>query len=162
MIQTNNRFYFGISIIILGIIALLISSGRFSQIDALVGVALFWGSAFLFARIYLRDDRKWWAVIPAGILFVLGALVIIDAFTLLSSGYQGTVFCLGLALTFLYLWMQRNSNNKLHWAVYPALALTILTILIFAHQLKRLDSSMLVASAIILLGGWLLYKALRS
>ncbi|MBN2355737.1 hypothetical protein JXO59_06460 [candidate division KSB1 bacterium] len=159
---SNNRLYLGLSIIILGIFVLLTNTGHIIHIGALFLGAIFIASAVLFARLFMRDDRKWWAVIPAGILFTLGTLVIIDGYHLLGAVYQWIVLFLGIAMTFAFLWTRRDAENRLHWCIYPAVVTGLIAILLYLGGIHRLDGGTFIALLIMMVGVWLLVKAIRS
>ena len=81
------------------------------------------GAGFLVAY---RDDReRWWAVIPGGVLLTLALVAGLDNFASPMGG--GPVFFLGLAAVFWYLY--RHPSQEKRWAVYPAVALTVLALL---------------------------------
>ena len=81
------------------------------------------GAGFLVAY---RDDRKrWWAVIPGGVLLTLALVAGLDNFASPLGG--GPVLFLGLAAVFWYLY--RHPSQDKRWAVYPAVALTVLALL---------------------------------
>ena len=81
------------------------------------------GAGFLVAY---RDDReRWWAVIPGGVLLTLALVAGLDSFPSPLDG--GPIFFLGLAAIFWYLY--RHPRQEKRWAVYPAVALTVLALL---------------------------------
>ncbi|HEX7003807.1 MAG TPA: hypothetical protein VF168_06445 [Trueperaceae bacterium] len=95
------------------------------------------GAGFLVAY---RDDReRWWAVIPGGVLLTLALVAGLDSFASPLGG--GPIFFLGLAAVFWYLY--RHPNQEKRWAVYPAVALTVLALLTLSFS-----------------GGWVLPVAL--
>ena len=91
-----------------------------------LGGAAFLGSLGLAFWLAWRDDeRRWWALIPAGTLLALGVTALVDG-TRLGAGAAGSVFLLGLAATFYALTRLRVEPQG--WAIFPAGALALLAI----------------------------------
>jgi hypothetical protein len=76
-----------------------------------------------FAMIYRLDSKHWWAVIPAGVLLTLATVA--GSEVVFRGWDAGPLFFAGLAATFGYLYL----SVRKHWAVYPALALLIISLL---------------------------------
>jgi hypothetical protein len=87
------------------------------------------GFAFLgsiglgFAYLYRSDRARWWAVIPAGVLWSLALTALLDTRGF-AVGSSGAVLMFGLALTFYLL--TRLPERAQAWGVYPAAALAVL------------------------------------
>ena len=45
--------------------------------NSLLGTIFFWGVAALFATAYVRNAEKWGLIIPIGVLFTLGLIVLL-------------------------------------------------------------------------------------
>lgn len=127
--------------------------------DEVSGTILFWSGAAVFAFLYVRDNRMWWAVIPAGILFTLGVVVLTEGFGLLNSGLEGTVLFLGFGLTFMYLYMQRNEQNKLDWAIWPGGFLLAFAVFVYLQNMDWMDKDFFLPVILIIIGGYLIYRA---
>lgn len=83
-------------------------------------------SGAVFAAVYLRDRRRWWAVLPAGTLF---SLALVALFSAVFPGWGAApVFFLGLAGTFSYLYLLPAARGGQRWAIYPALGSIALTL----------------------------------
>jgi|GEM_PF-6130480 len=158
--RSTPRLFFGLALIVAGL--LFIFSDRLSHIGPLIAGLMLWAGAVLFAILYLEDDLKWWAMIPAGLLLTIGTLIILSAFDLAGVHLRNVIFMAGLALTFFYLWGHRNPENKLGWTIYPAAAAGLMALLTFFDRTRWLDGATLLAAGIILVGGWLLVRALRA
>jgi hypothetical protein len=89
------------------------------------------GAAFLaslgagFLSLYVARRERWWALIPAGTLLTLALVA--------ASGddggvTSGTLFFLGLAVTFLVLW--RLPDHPQRWAVFPAAGLAAMALIV--------------------------------
>jgi hypothetical protein len=141
----------------LGIIILL---ENFSSLgDEWSGTILFWSGALIFGFFYVKDNKKWWAVIPAGTLFTLGAIVLIDEYNWLNNGLEGSVLFLGLGLTFIFLYLQRNAENKLGWAIWPGGILSLFALFVYFQNVNWLDEDFIFPAILILVGGFLIFKA---
>jgi hypothetical protein len=104
------------------------------------------GAGFLFmvalgfTGFVLWKQKNWWAIIPAGVFASLGLVVVLVHLipredyprlpNTLSWGVYTWVLFLGFAATFGVLWLMRKSQPT-GWAVYPAIGLLALAVLIF-------------------------------
>ncbi len=129
--------------------------------DELISLIFLWGGAILFGSIYANKAKHWWAIIPAGLFFTLGAMVAIDAFQLLPNKHRGVIFFFGVGLTFVYLWSQGNALARLTWAKYPAAAMILVALGIFIESADWLRWDVLLPAAMVLMGAFILYGALR-
>jgi len=120
--------------------------------DDLLGVAIFWCAAFAFGYIYYRDKKKWWGIIPSGTCFTLGTVVLLDVLDLTRPDFGGIVFFLGIGLTFIYLWTQANSVNKLKWAIYPAVGCLVLALFLYIESATRHGFDLFFSILLILIG----------
>lgn len=120
-----------------------------------IGGGIFLGAIGLsFWIIYLSGRERWWAIIPGGVLFTLAAVSVVDElFVGLDSG---SVFFLGLALTFLLVGLLAG----MRWAFWPAGSLAVLgTFLLFQSQTYLL--SYIAAAALIGFGVVIIWRSLR-
>ncbi len=91
-----------------------------------LGGAAFLGSLGLaFGLAWREDERRWWALIPAGTLLALGLTALVDG-TRMGAAVSGSVFLLGLAATFFALTRLRVEPQA--WAIFPAGALALLAV----------------------------------
>lgn len=98
------------------------SSGRFS------GVPVLGFPAMVFGLIYLRNPKRWWALMPAGVLSSLALLV---TFEELFPRWDATpVLFLGFAATFSIIYLLSPQRGGKRWALYPAILFIILTVLV--------------------------------
>ncbi len=118
------------------------------------------GGAFLasigigFVALFVRDERRWWAVIPAGVLLTLGLVAVYDDWLFPGTDLGGTLFFLGLAATFAFLYLHPRIQQA--WAIWPALALGVLAILTVSFR-----GGWVLPVALIALGAWLLTRQSR-
>ena len=119
--QRYWRAIAGFALLGIGVLLLLgwpsVSLGTWSGAVVILGVALgFWAVA-------LAHADNWWAVIPAGVLTVIGLLVGLGAD--LSTPLWLAAFFLGLGMVFLLLYLIRFGQHDTRWAGIPAAALLL-------------------------------------
>jgi hypothetical protein len=131
--------------------------------------AAYYGPIFLFAvalpffYVYFRYPENWWAIIPAGsvtVIAIIAALAIAGFINdggrgaFVSAGIANAILMGGLAITFAVIWLRHEKP----WAkiVTVVLALVAVASVFFASY-----SQLLWPVAIILVGIYLLYTALR-
>jgi hypothetical protein len=122
-----------------------------------IGGAIFLGAIGLsFWAVYLTGRDRWWAIIPGGVLFTLAVVSALpDEF--LGGLSSGGVFFLGLALTFLLVALLAGMG----WAYWPAGALSVFGVFLLFQSGVSLFSY-LAAAALILAGGYMVLRSLRS
>lgn len=99
-------------------IVAIASGGRFSASAALGFPALG------FVLTYLHDRRRWWAMIPAGLLASLAMLLSFNA--LLPKWDATPILFLGFAATFAWLYLTCAKR----WAIIPTIVFILLTVLL--------------------------------
>jgi hypothetical protein len=119
--QRYWRAIAGFSLLGIGILLLIgwpnVSLGTWSGAVVILSVALgFWA-------VSLVHVDNWWAVIPAGVLTVIGVLVGLGAD--LSQALWLSAFFVGLGLVFLLLYLIRFGQHDTRWAGIPAAALLL-------------------------------------
>ncbi len=93
------------------------------------GAVVMFGIALPFFFVYFRSpDNNWWAIIPAGVLSVIGvvaALAITGLITDATSGGLVNAFLMaGIAATFSVLWLRHHKD----WARIVTIVLSILAV----------------------------------
>ena len=119
------------------------------------------GAIFLFAiglsfwLIYINNTSNWWAIIPGGVLWVLAGVTLLpqDVF------FLGSIFFIGLALTFLLVFILPKPEGRMKWALYPAGALLLVGLLAAIGSANWLE--FIWPLALLVGGGLLIYFALR-
>ena len=113
------------------------------------------GLAFLI--IYLLNWENWWALIPAGVLFTLAVVAVLDE--VYPQMDTGSVFFVGLGLTFAALALLPNPIGQMRWAFIPAVILIVIGIVMAAVQFPVL--SVVFALALIVVGIFFLFRAFQ-
>lgn len=97
----------------------------------LSGPAFLGFAALAFWLVYLgepgRRGRIGWAIIPAGVLSTLATVAAVDA--LRPRWDSGSVFLLGMTATFTAIYLLPRERGGGRWALWPALAWGVLTVL---------------------------------
>ena len=98
----------------------------------LSGPAFLGFAAFAFWLVYRTPSRKQpvtgWAIIPAGVLTTLATVAAVDSFRPRWDG--GAVFLLGMTATFTVIYLLPPERGGGRWALWPALAWALLTVLV--------------------------------
>ena len=118
----------------------------------MLGAAFLYTIFAVFAFVFTRDRSGWWAVIPAGVCFTLGTVVLVDTFHWLNSDLNGVVFFLGLGLTFYYLWSLRQNVENVDWAIWPAGVLLGLALLVYINEVNWIRDDFIFPLLIIVVG----------
>lgn len=122
------------------------------------GSIVLWGIGLSFALVYLVDHENWWAIIPAGVLISIG--IVVGFSTILAGELTAAFFFIGLGSTFAILALIPTPEGKMRWAWIPALVLLGLglALLIISEDIFRIIGAL----GLIALGGFLIYRTLRS
>ena len=151
-------FIMGSLLIALGL--LIILNALFPVVNDLTGILFLWLAALIFGGLYVRNEKQWWAVIVAGVLFTNGSISVLHSFSLINPEYFSGIFFLGIGLTFSFLWMVGRSTQELSWARFPALVLLLFSLWQFVSLHYWVNFSLIIALLIILTGIFLTVKAL--
>ncbi len=97
----------------------------------LSGPAFLGFGALAFWLVYRTPTRQRpvtpWAIIPTGVLSTLAAVAAVDALRPRWDG--GAVFLLGMTATFTVIYLLPREHGGGRWALWPALAWALLTVL---------------------------------
>jgi hypothetical protein len=111
------------------------------------------GLSFFIIFITGRHER-WWAIIPGGVLLTLASVTLVsDQFG--DGMAAGGIFFLGLAVTFLVVYLVM----RMKWALWPAGALGLMGsfLMLGAGNL----ASFVFPALLIIVGGFLVFRATR-
>lgn len=150
-----------------GIIGLTIIFAAFRIIPSyyrsgITGVIMLWGLALIFATIFLTPRRQSWSLLPMGIFFTNGVVVLLSTLRWLDTGNLWVVTLAGLGLSFglLYLVDWRRRLNQ--WAKYPALVFFGIALIVLFFNNRNIFLSQINFSVILILaGGLLVFLGLR-
>ena len=124
--------------------------------DELIGTLILWCIASIFITIHFQRPNNWWAIIPGGIFFIFGVMVVLTGFKFLDDDRLWFVFFLGLSLIFWYLFLIKNKQNRLGWAQYPAIILSLFSFLILSITWDNQLTAILLPISIIIVGIYLI------
>ncbi len=114
--------------------------------------AIFLGSlALAFFAVYLTDQSRWWGIIPGGVLATLAVLSVTSDLQALSDVANGSIFFIGLGITFLLVALLPNPVTRMNWAYIPAVVLVLLGVFLGNTEVLGMTSYLLPA-ALVLLG----------
>jgi hypothetical protein len=151
-VYLNNRRHWWALIpgfTLLGVAVTVFISNFFPQLDDISGgLFVLGGIGLAFATVYLADRRNWWAIIPAGVMFTLAVISVLDQ--LLIGFDTGSLLFLGLALTFVGVALLPNPQGQMKWAWYPAVVLAVIGLIIAASSQNLLR---FLGPLILILGG---------
>lgn len=121
-----------------------------------IGGMLFLGSIGIgFLAVYVRTAlREWWAIIPGGVLLTLATVAGLESF--LNDAVTGSIFMLGLGLTFAAVYLAPTPVGRNRWAAIPASIMTIIGLASILSNTRMLG--VLGAIGLIGLGGYLLLR----
>ena len=108
---------------LLGIGAVILLGWQNVELGDWRGALVLFGVALGFWAVLLAHADNWWAVIPAGVLTVVGLLVGLHA-DLTQAGWLAALL-VGLGLVFALLYLVRFGQHDTHWAGIPAAALLL-------------------------------------
>jgi hypothetical protein len=112
------------------------------------------GIALGFWVIYLTDIDRWWAIIPGGVILTLAIATLTDVF---GAGFDGgSIFFLGMGVTFLLLWVLPTRGRSMSWALIPAVVLLAMGLLLSAAAASLINY--LVPVLFIVIGAFFLLR----
>jgi hypothetical protein len=121
------------------------------------GTIFLGGLALPFLLIYLINRTHWWGLIPGG---VLATLAVVAGVSENMNGFAvGGLFFLGLGLTFLVIWFAPTPQGRMGWAIFPAIPLLILGLLLITPFASL--AGFVWPVVLMLAGAYLLFRAFR-
>jgi hypothetical protein len=105
--------------VLLGLCATFIIS-FFPRLGDLAGGAFLASISAAFWIVYLLDRKKWWGIIPGG---VMATLAVVAAAGSRLGEFSGVLFFLGMSLTFAVLALVPVNDTHMKWPWIPAAAL---------------------------------------
>lgn len=124
--------------------------------DILTPALILGGIGASFLVVYLLNRSFWWAIIPMGVMFSIVLMIVLDPIMPQSA----IIFFLGLTATFGALaLLPLNGGKRATWPLYPAAAMLFVAFLISLSETNW--AGYLVPVIIILVGGYLVFRAVR-
>jgi len=120
------------------------------------------GIGLSFIAVYFHNTKQWWAIIPGGCILVVFIVNMLDEIFYLQRGIPAFLLFFGIGLIFLYLYLIRDKNNRLNWAFYPAIALTLLGLFQLYFATRDSSIQIVIAAVLILFGIVLVIRAIRN
>lgn len=112
-----------------------------------------------FWAVYLRDRRRWWSLIPAGILLTLAIVTVVTE--AVGGAQGGAIFLFGAAITFVLVAALPSGASRRWWAWIPAGVLALGGIAVIASVSEWFTVlNVLWPIAVISAGGLLIWRAL--
>ena len=102
--------------------------------ETLAGL-LFLALAIAFAIVYGTDRRNWWAIIPGGILLVIGLLVLLSQ--RLPFELLGVLLFVGIGLVFFLVYLLGPAKREVWWALIPGTALVLSGLVTYSLTVGR-------------------------
>ena len=87
--------------------------------DDTIGALLFILVAAVFFLQLRKGRRAWWAVIPGGFSLVMAGHVLLNLWCWNPGPLHGVLFFGGTGLTFGIVYLMKNAQYKLDWALWP-------------------------------------------
>lgn len=121
-----------------------------------LGAAIFMALlAVSFLIILLVRKANWWAIIPGGV--ILSVAVMIGFSNIVSGTALVSILFLGMAITFVAVYLLPNSIGKMKWALYPAVAFALLGLLFLITAGSAF--TLVAAAALIVVGVYIIVRS---
>jgi hypothetical protein len=121
-------------------------------IGEIIPVYVLWAIAFPFLVGFLRNRANWGLLIPAYVLFAVGAMVGLIGLGFLSDLLIPAYVMIAIALPFFVVYLR---NPKNWWALIPG---GIMGIIAVGFLLATPEVRYIVPAALVLLGIWILIR----
>jgi hypothetical protein len=145
-------------IILLSIAANIVVDAFLPGVAHLSGAIILGGIGLSFAAVYLVNRQNWWAIIPAGVMFTVAIMSVVEP-ALEKKLDTGGIFFVGLGLTFILVALLPTPHGQMKWAYIPAVVLLLMGLLVLASSAQLINY--VWPAALILIGALLLLRAFR-
>jgi len=139
MFAKNQKLFFGLSVILFGIILLLDNLKLFN-----LRAEFWWGIAFIvlgaiFRGTY-RQNKTRKGTLVAGLIFLfLGLILILDSFAFIPSDVIGTLIFWGIGGFFISIFVK---NSDRWWGIIPGGVFLVLGFLVLIDAINILDNDL--------------------
>jgi hypothetical protein len=103
--------------------------------DAFIATYVLTAIAVPFLAIFVRDRKQWWALIPAYIMLVIGAMVPLIEGSVLTDSFIATYILTVIALPFVLVFVL---DTERWWALIPAYVLMAIGVMIWLIDIRIL------------------------
>lgn len=146
-------------ITLLGVALLLLIEDLFPAFGGDIGGVIILGAiGIAFLLIYVMNRTYWWAIIPAGVMFSISFMMLIDTF--INGINPGGIILLGLGSTFVILALMPNLQAEMKWAWIPAVIFYLIGVLILGVSINLFDY--LFPITLILVGVFFVWRTVRA
>ena len=112
----GNRLFWGILLILGGVVFLLQNLGYF-QLGDLFWALLFGLGGLFFLSVFFPNRANWWALIPGLTLLSIAVLLVVTRFLpAFAESWGGSIVLGGIGLSFLLIYLLDHNN---WWAIIP-------------------------------------------
>jgi len=126
MPKMRHEAILGLVLVVVGLFILASNMEFFRIGSAVIGLLLFGGLGVVFLSVYRQKEENWWAAIPAGALFGLAGVTVLESIEWVPGGLSGAVFLWGCAVPFILLFRR---EPRFFWASIPGGFLAVLGLL---------------------------------
>lgn len=130
---------------------ILLGAGAATVTGGLAGAWFLGLAATGFLYVWRENARHWWALIPAGVMYTLTAVVLSDVYRPMQWLDGGVVFFAGIAATFLSLYLLPRHNQT--WALIPAAGSAALALVVLGATGSWFVPVLLIGVGLLLIRG---------
>ncbi len=140
----------------LGVAAMIYLSTQPGIRNETLTSVLFLALAIAFAIVYVANPHNWWAVIPGGILLVIGFIILLTPH--LTVNQLGILLFVGIGLVFFLVYLLGPVKREVWWALIPGTALIVSGLFIYVltegreQLVAKLWPLMLILGGLVLIG----------
>ena len=122
----QSQVFWGILLVVVGLLALFGSLGILGGVMTAVWILLLAAAGAGFLYVFLADRARWWAVIPGLTLLGMAILVALNAlFPAFGDVAGGTIFLGAIGLSFWIVYLVKREH---WWAIIPGGVLVTLAL----------------------------------
>jgi hypothetical protein len=128
----------------------------------LAPLVLFSGAVLGFVFVWLTKPRdRWWSLLTAGMITSVMTIIVGESLNLPETAIPMMLF-FSSGITFLLVWMLKNDEHRLQWAIYPATVLIGFAAFLYFVSYWMDDAQMVFAILFLVLGVFFLGNYFRS
>jgi hypothetical protein len=152
-LRDRSRWWALLVAFIMLAIAVIIPMDEYSVVpEAYTGTFILFAIGLPFLWIFLRDRSRWWALIPAYTMLVLGVMIPLTELEILSDLLVPAYIMFAIAIPFLVIYAR---NPKQWWPLIPGVLMALMGV---AFLVAEAAVGYVVPAALILAGIWILVR----